>query len=425
MRCREAASRSRCCDVRAIAARTCATICSRRDAARSDNSSKAVPMATPLRVTTCSARAMLTGSAFPVSRRVSSSRLAGAGLARSERACSRSGLSAMIRPSRNSSSSTASSLPALAADSSSASWPSRTSVSTMSEVRDQFCATAVVSTAWVATLTLPPKTRSLSSARAEPGTDTSASATRSERWSSSTATTANSSDPVVAATLSLPVRAARSASRDRELASRLAAYMLLTFASLPSDPDAGIGGIELAQEALDRCGLLGLVRNRLTDDLLGQVDGRAADFGAQLGEDLLALGFQLCLARGHDAVALGLGLGAHLREDLLALRTRFLTDARGLQPGVGQLLLVLLQRLLRLGLRGLGLRDPALDLLAAFVQNLGQARDDELVEERGDDHDADDRPDDVVRRGEKRIDVLFRLRCQYCVLVHRNQKMKP
>src|SRR5690606_38799327 len=233
-----------------------------------------------------------------------------------------------------------------------------------------------------------------------------------ERWSSSTATTANSSDPVVAATLSLPVRAARSASLDRELASRLAAYMLLTFASLPSDPYAGIGRIELAQEALDRCGLLGLVRSRLTDHLLGQINGRGADFGAELGEDLLALGFQLRVARGHDAVAFGLRLGAHLREDLLALRTRFLTDARGLQPGVSQLLLVLLQRLLGFDLRGLGLGDTTLDLLGALGQNLVQARDHELVEDRGDDRHADDRPDDVVRCGEEWIHILT-LRCQY------------
>src|SRR5690606_26842325 len=190
-------------------------------------------------------------------------------------------------------------------------------------------------------LTLPPKTRSLSSARAEPGTDTSASATRSERWLSSTATTANSSEPVVAATLSLPVRAARSASRERELASRLAAYMLLTFASLPSDPDAGVGVVEFAEELLDRRRLLGLVRNRLSDDLLGQVHRGAADLGAQFGEDLLALGFQLGVARGHDPVAFGLGLRAHLRQDLLALGARVLTDARGLEAGVGQLLLVL------------------------------------------------------------------------------------
>ena len=84
-----------------------------------------------------------------------------------------------------------------------------------------------------------------------------------------------------------------------------------------------------------------------------------------------------------DARGLGLGLLAHLRDDLRALLARLLADPRGLVPGVGELLLELGELGVGLGLLGLGRLQPTLDRRGALGERLLELRDDELLDERG------------------------------------------
>src|SRR5690625_4812837 len=112
----------------------------------------------------------------------------------------------------------------------------------------------------------------------------------------------------------------------------------------------GVELIELGQETIYGAGPLDVVSERLADDLLRQLDRGAADVVTQLGDDLLALGLQLVLPGRDDAIGLLLRLALHLLDDLAALLVRVLTDASGLQTGLGELGGVLLVRLLRLGL---------------------------------------------------------------------------
>src|SRR5699024_10994915 len=101
--------------------------------------------------------------------------------------------------------------------------------------------------------------------------------------------------------------------------------------------------------------------------------------------DLLPLRGELAAARRHDAVAFLLRFGLHLREDLLALVLRVLTDPRRLQPGIRELGVVLLERLLGLRLRLFRAGDTALDLLGTLVHHPAVGRQGELPEEEADD----------------------------------------
>ena len=77
---------------------------------------------------------------------------------------------------------------------------------------------------------------------------------------------------------------------------------------------------------------------------------KRADLAAQLAHDLAPLVGQLLLAAGDDASRLLLGLRAQLLDDALRLGAGVLADLGRLTAGVGQLVLVLLQRAGRLGL---------------------------------------------------------------------------
>src|SRR5699024_2052367 len=106
--------------------------------------------------------------------------------------------------------------------------------------------------------------------------------------------------------------------------------------------------VEVCQKAVDGARAADRVGQLLTHEPLGQVDGLASEIGAQLGDDLLALSRELLFTRGDDPLALGLGLGLHVRKDLLALRTSVVADLGRFAARLGELSLVLGQLLLRL-----------------------------------------------------------------------------
>ncbi len=62
----------------------------------------------------------------------------------------------------------------------------------------------------------------------------------------------------------------------------------------------GIGAdcVQLVEEAIDRSGALDVVGERLSDDLLGQVDRGLTEVGPQLGHDLLPLSDELAVTGG-------------------------------------------------------------------------------------------------------------------------------
>ena len=141
--------------------------------------------------------------------------------------------------------------------------------------------------------------------------------------------------------------------------------------------------------------------------LAGQVGGELAHVLAQRLSGLLAVGLDLGVAGGDDLFALPLALRAHLRDERGALLLRLLAQPRGLVPGLGELGLVLLEHALGLGLRGLGLLDPALDGLAALFQNLVDVREELLGEEAEDDDEGDQADDQLGDRRDEGVLALL------------------
>jgi hypothetical protein len=90
-----------------------------------------------------------------------------------------------------------------------------------------------------------------------------------------------------------------------------------------------------------------------------------------------------------------LGLVPHLGDDLGAFLPGPLTEPRGLLPGLGELLLVLLEPLIRLVLRLLGALQAALDGVGPLGQGLLDPRQQDLAE-HGEDNDERDGPDDQL-----------------------------
>src|SRR5262249_34924609 len=82
-------------------------------------------------------------------------------------------------------------------------------------------------------------------------------------------------------------------------------------------------------------------------------------------------------------------------------------------PGLGELGLVLLENALRLGLRGLGPLDTALDRLAPLLQNLVDVRKELLAQDEEDDREGNQADDQLGHLGDERTLRLFRGRQLY------------
>src|SRR5699024_1013048 len=104
-------------------------------------------------------------------------------------------------------------------------------------------------------------------------------------------------------------------------------------------------------------------------------------------------------AGGEQPLVLGLGPGAGLVDDLLTVSASLLADGGGLLAGGRELLLLIALELVDLLLDLLRVAQTALDLLRALVQHGVQPRQHELHEDDREDHQEDQRPDDL--RGQR------------------------
>ena len=121
---------------------------------------------------------------------------------------------------------------------------------------------------------------------------------------------------------------------------------------------------------------------------------KRADLAAEFANDLAALRGQLFLAPSDDPSGFLLGLRPQVLDDPLRLGPGVLPDLGRLGPGLGQLRLVLLEQLGRLGLRRLGPRDATFDGVPASSNVFSNCGHDELAhqeeQDREDDQDQDE-----------------------------------
>src|ERR1035438_3026214 len=401
---RTAASRSRCSALSAMATRTTAIRRSRHCAA---SRAYSVRLASRLRPLGCTAawliRYRASGVALPSRSESSRPRLYSAGTSGLDRTVRSSGAPATTRPNRNSWSSRSSRWRPRSAAAEIDRTASCSAASDNSAGRDHCPAARLATRSMVASLTRPPSRSRTRPVLASTGRLPSASARRSAGSASSSVTTAKSSSPSVLAAAA-DVTAAESCSLASAREARLAPLM-----SGPR-PRAGAAGLifEILHEALHDAALSGLVLQRLTHDPAGQVYGQGAHLGPEHLDRQLAVGVDLRVRRGDQAPGLGLGLLPHLGDDLGALFLGLLAEPGGLLPGFRELLLVLLEPLIRLGLRLLGALDAALDLLGPLGQGLLDPREQHLVEDAENDQERD-RADDQL--GKARKQRTLRTRC--------------
>src|ERR1035438_6418594 len=401
---RTAASRSRCSALSAMATRTTAIRRSRHCAA---SRAYSVRLASRLRPLGCTAawliRYRASGVALPSRSESSRPRLYSAGTSGLDRTVRSSGAPATTRPNRNSWSSRSSRWRPRSAAAEIDRTASCSAASDNSAGRDHCPAARLATRSMVASPPRPPSRSRTRPVLASTGRLPSVSARRSAGSASSSVTTAKSSSPSVLAAAA-DVTAAESCSLASGREARLAALM-----SGPR-PRAGAAGLifEILHEALHDAALSGLVLQRLTHYPSGQVYGQGAHLGPEHLDRQLAVGVDLRVRRGDQAPGLGLGLLPHLGDDLGALFLGLLAEPGGLLPGFRELLLVLLEPLIRLGLRLLGALDAALDLLGPLGQGLLDPREQHLVEDAENDQERD-RADDQL--GKARKQRTLRTRC--------------
>ena len=172
-----------------------------------------------------------------------------------------------------------------------------------------------------------------------------------------------------------PARPARSASAPRSISGT-------------ARSPAAVGGLqrlEVGEEPLDRRGSAASSSSRDSPTMRpASVGGQRADLGAQRGDRLLALGLDLRVRVLDDPVGLGLGLLAHLRDDL---RRPARAPPRGSWPP-------------RAGRRRAAPCTPPRRLRASALASSSSANSlaDRLLARR---HRPVDRRDDVLRRGSR------------------------
>ncbi|MEG8036183.1 hypothetical protein QP157_12930 [Sphingomonas sp. LR61] len=123
----------------------------------------------------------------------------------------------------------------------------------------------------------------------------------------------------------------------------------------------GLRGLEVGEEAVDDCRRLGVVLERFADHTGREVEGKGAHLGPEGLDGALTLGFDLRLGVGRDACCIGRCLLADLVADRRCVGAGLLTDAGRLGAGVGELLVVLVERSSGLLLSSLCLLDATLD----------------------------------------------------------------
>src|SRR5579875_267178 len=390
-------------------------------------------------------RRSATGVTLPASSASSRPRLRSAGRAGPDSAARSSGCAATTRPNRNSSSSRSSSRPSASATMTRASTARCSTASARSDGLAHRDETAAVMSSSVAGATRPPNRAEATSSFCRACLAGSASARRSACSRSSTRRTANSSSPSISATtgpgtssasrslsaanddlltpcirtpprLGIPASGARSQCplrrschrRERRLtpsppAARTGPEGPCPLAGCrrrsPGRPRArAVAPLQLAEEPVHHPALPRLVLEGLAHDAAGQLGGERPHLGAERGQRVLAVRLDLRVGGLRDATGLGLGLLAHLGDDLRALLPRLLAEAGGLVPRVGELLLVLLEHARRLGLGPFGALKAALDPVGPLLQGPGDPRHQHLAED-AEDREERDRPDDQFLPG--------------------------
>ena len=150
----------------------------------------------------------------------------------------------------------------------------------------------------------------------------------------------------------------------------------------------------------------------LPDDPRRDLHRDRADLRAELLEHAVALGADLLLRTGDDALGFLLGLGLEVAAQLIRGRARFLDDAVRLLPGAGELRPVFLLELVGLLAGGLGALHLPLDLLPALLEHLLEARDHPLPGEEEQDAEGD-QPDDQLAHGRVQVLRLGDLLCVF------------
>src|ERR1700750_1888026 len=349
-------------------------------------------------VTICVISRRVTGVTLPRRSVLSRWSLGSAGTDVLARAARSSGWAATTRPNLNSPSSRSSRLSSAWAVSTSASIASCSIASTMSPEVAQRDSTAATTSASVRPVTLPCSNAEATAAFSAAGLPGSDRARRSPCSVSSRPTTANSSSPSRVGPRGLVLVFAFSRSpHNHRLRGRTTRFSARTgWVTAPVPVRASLAGhLELVEEPVHHPALPRLVGERLAHDPAGQLGRQVPDLGAQRGQRLLPLGLDLGLGRLGDPACLGLGLLAHLGDDLRTLLPGLLTHPGGLVPGLGELLAVLVEQVRSLALRLRGAAQPALDLLGPLGQRLGDARHQQLGQQ-AEHQEEEDRADNEL-----------------------------
>src|SRR5699024_1481216 len=186
---------------------------------------------------------------------------------------------------------------------------------------------------------------------------------------------------------------------------------LRAYRSLPSGADV----VQPGEEVVDGARTLDVIVQLLAQQALSQVDGVLPHLLAKVSNDGSAVGLQLLVTSLNDAVGLLGCLRLHVSDDLLPLGASIITDLSRFGACLCELLVVLLEGFLSLGLSGLGTLNATLDCVLTLSQHILELRKDNLREDKQDDGKRDNGPDDVIKRWNERVNRLFqrqRLSCQ-------------
>jgi hypothetical protein len=107
---------------------------------------------------------------------------------------------------------------------------------------------------------------------------------------------------------------------------------------------------QFSEETVDDAGSLLVIGQALADNARSEINSESSDLGAERDESTLALRFDLRLSIGDDASGLDLRLLFQLVEDRRAIKARLLANLGCFGTSLSELLLVLFERSIGLGL---------------------------------------------------------------------------